>query len=316
MVAIDPSNNSAYLTEDRIDSCFYRFVPDSMSEPFVGRLQAMKVVGQDGFNTLLMAEGEVIDIEWVDLTTPDPDDDGVRDEAQELGAALIIRGEGIWFFEGQVYICATAGGPLGKGQIFRLIDGDNPTLEVIAVSTDASVLNNPDNITVAPWGELFLVENGDVDNYIRWINAAGEVCDFGRNVLSSSEMTGVCFSPDGAAMFVNIQENGITLVITGPFPGTSPGDGDGDTEGDGDGDPGDGDGDTGGNTDTEGNESTDAGAGTDTTADAGLDNGSSGTGCSCSTNEAEPLQGAALAAFGLAFIAVCTGGRDRTDSCV
>jgi MYXO-CTERM domain-containing protein len=300
-VAIDPSNHHAYLTEDLVDSCLYRFVPDDMSEPFVGRLQAMKVVGETNYNTLLMGEGEILDIEWVDLTMPDPDDDSLREEAQALGAALIIRGEGIWFFEGQVYICATAGGPLGKGQIFRLIDGDNPTLEVIAVSTDASVLDNPDNITVAPWGEVFLVENGDVDNHIRWINAAGEICDFGRNALSSAEMTGVCFSPDGAAMFVNIQDNGITLVITGPFPGTSPGDGDGDGDaGDGDGDAGDGDGDTGGNTDT------DTGDGTDTSGDAGLDNGGGNAGCSCSTNDSDHPGGAAAvtvaAALGLRAI--------------
>jgi secreted PhoX family phosphatase len=306
-VAIDPSNHYAYLTEDRLNSCMYRFVPNTMDEPFVGRLQAMRVVGQSGFNTLLMGAGEILDVEWVDLATPDPDDDSLREEAQTLGAALIVRGEGIWFFEGQVYICATAGGPLGKGQIFRLIDGDTPTLEVIAVSTDASVLDNPDNITVAPWGEVFLVENGDVDNYIRWINAAGEICDFGRNALSSSEMTGVCFWPDGAAMFVNIQENGLTLVITGPFPGTSPGDGDGDP-GDGDGDPGDGDGDG----DSQGD--TDSGTDSDTSGDAGLDDGNGDPGCSCSTKPTEPLKDA-LAVVGVVALAFCTGGRGQADTC-
>jgi secreted PhoX family phosphatase len=281
-VAIDPSNNYAYLTEDRSDSCLYRFVPDVMSDPFVGRLQAMKVVGQSVYDTSLMDKGEIIDIEWVDLAEPDPVDDTLRQAAQSLGGAQIARGEGIWFFEGQVYICATMGGVLGKGQIFRLIDGDNPTLEVIAVSTNTSVLDNPDNITVAPWGELFLVENGGGDNYIRWLDAAGEICDFGRNALSSSEMAGVCFSPDGAAMFVNIQDNGLTLVITGPFPGTTPDDDGGESPGDEQAESDDGEGE--GDGDGDGDET--------------IEN-SAQTSCSCSTNPEQPLKAATLAAVGL-----------------
>jgi secreted PhoX family phosphatase len=274
-VAIDPSNYYAYLTEDRIDSCLYRFVPNDMAEPFVGKLQALKIVGEDNFNTTLMADGEVLDVEWVDIYEPDPDDDTVRDEAQSQGAAIIVRGEGIWFFAGQVYICATFGGPIAKGQILRLIDGDSPTLESVVSSTDATVLDNPDNITVSPGGEVFMVEDGDTDQYIRFIDEAGQICDFARNALSESEMAGVCFSPAGDAMFVNIQENGLTLVITGPFDGDSSGDGDGD----GDGDSGDGDGDsgeTGGDTGT--------GAGAETGGDLGLEDGD---GCSCSTREPE-----------------------------
>ena len=38
-----------------------------------------------------------------------------------------------------------------------------------------------------------------------------------KNGLSRSEIAGVCFSPDGRAMFVNLQTDGITLAITGPF---------------------------------------------------------------------------------------------------
>jgi uncharacterized protein len=231
-VCIDPSNNYAYLTEDRTDSCLYRFVPAVMSEPFVGQLQALKVVGRDRYDTTAMSEGEVLEVEWVNLMNPEPIDDTLRDEAQSAGAALIVRGEGIWFFEGQVYICSTSGGSIGKGQIFRLIDqinqisGDSPTLELVVASTEANLLDYPDNITVAPWGEVYLAENGSGDNYIRWINSAGEICDFGRNALSTSELTGVCFSPSGDAMFLNIQDNGLTLVVTGPFLEPAPGNGD------------------------------------------------------------------------------------------
>ena len=41
------------------------------------------------------------------------------------------------------------------------------------------------------------------------------------NAHTPSELAGVCFSPDGAVMFVNIQDRGLTLAITGPWPETS-----------------------------------------------------------------------------------------------
>jgi secreted PhoX family phosphatase len=37
------------------------------------------------------------------------------------------------------------------------------------------------------------------------------------NPYTSSELAGVCFSPDGNTMFVNIQYPGKTLAITGDW---------------------------------------------------------------------------------------------------
>ena len=74
------------------------------------------------------------------------------------------------------------------------------------------------SITVAPWGELFLAEDGNGDNFVRVVDAGGGVTPFARTALSSSELCGVCFAPDGRAMFVNLQGDGLTLVVTGPFP--------------------------------------------------------------------------------------------------
>lgn len=213
--AVDPRTNITYLTEDRPDSCLYRFVPDAMDEPFVGKLQALAVVDRLNFSTSQMEVGDVLDIEWVDIDDPDPVGDTLRYEAQQKGAALILRGEGMWWFEGQLFVSATIGGPLGKGQIFRLIERERSTLELLVRSDDLAVLDMPDNITVTPWGELVVVEDGPAANSIRWLNAEGQLSEFGRTALS--ELTGVCFSPDGRAMFVNIQVAGLTLVITGPF---------------------------------------------------------------------------------------------------
>ena len=216
--AVDPGTRRAYLTEDREDSAFYRFVPHDPAQPFAGQLQALRVVGHPRFDTNLMKTGESHEIDWVDIPEPNPADDSVRFQAFERGAARFVRGEGLWLDGTDLYCCATAGGPIGRGQIFRIRHaGTSMRLTLLVQTTDTSVLDMPDNITVAPDGQLFVAEDGLGGNFIRRISATGEVSDFARNALSYSEFAGPCFSPDGSTMFVNIQHNGLTLAIRGPF---------------------------------------------------------------------------------------------------
>jgi hypothetical protein len=76
----------------------------------------------------------------------------------------------------------------------------------------------PDNITLAPWGELFLAEDSVLgQQHLRVLSRDGRVSDFGRNALSLSELAGVCFSPDGKTLFLNIYGDGLTLAVRGPF---------------------------------------------------------------------------------------------------
>jgi hypothetical protein len=215
---VDPSTRIAYLTEDRKDGCLYRFLPSSEADPFVGKLQALAVAGRKGFEASSdMTPGEPLSITWVDLADPDSASDTLREEARSKGAATISRGEGTWFHEGMVYVCSTNGGPVAGGQILRLTTGASPSLELVAQSTDRDVLDMPDNITVAPWGEIVMAEDNGRSPHIRGLTRAGQVYDLARNAVSDSEFCGVCFSPDGKAMFVNIQEDGLTLAITGPL---------------------------------------------------------------------------------------------------
>jgi len=217
--SVDPATHVCYLTEDRGDGCLYRFVPLDPCAPFVGRLQALRVVGQDGAVTSDWATGETATVDWVDIDDPNPVDDTVRVEAAGKGAALFRRGEGIWFHDGQVWFTSTSGGPAGSGQVFRLTDGvDGGVLELVTQSEDSNVLDFPDNITIAPWGQLFMCEDGSGANFIRVLTDEGEVRPFARNRASGSELAGVCFSPDGTVLFVNLQLDGLTLAITGPFP--------------------------------------------------------------------------------------------------
>jgi len=166
-----------------------------------------------------MTLGQSIPVTWVDVDQVDPVEDTIRDEVYLKGGARLVRGEGIWFSDGAVYICSTSGGPVLGGQIFRLDPGDEQdTLTLIAVSTDRSVLDMPDNITMAPWGDLFMAEDGDGAQFVRGLTPEGEIFDFARNALSENEIAGVCFAPDGSCMLLNLHKEGLTLVITGSFP--------------------------------------------------------------------------------------------------
>ena len=293
---VDPATSVAYLTEDRGDSCLYRFVPASPEDPFTGTLQALVIEGAPGFATTEMAVGEVAPVAWVDIDEPDPAGDTLRVEAQGKGAAIFVRGEGIWFHEGAVYVCSTSGGPAGAGQIFRLVDGDEPTLELLARSEDKAVLEKPDNICVASWGDVYMAEDGDEDNFIRVLTPRGEVFDFARNAMSTSELAGVCFSPDERALFVNIQSDGLTVVITGPFPGVEepePETSGGETSGGGE----TGGGESGGGGEESSGASASAGSGGDDGGSDGASGGGEvdGEGCGCSAQEGSPGLAAALA---------------------
>jgi len=219
-VAIDPRGNVAYLTEDRSDSCLYRFVPDDPAVPFTGRLQALGIAGQPGFSTASgLTVGTMLDLTWIDLANPDPTSDTLRQTAVNAGAAIIRRGEGITRDGTRFYISATSGGDVNLGQIFALDPTDDGgTLTLVAESTGASMLNGPDNLTMAPWGDLIVAEDSlsGSTRYLRGLTTAGEFYDIARTTLG--ELSGVCLSPDGRALFVNIQNTGQTIVITGPFP--------------------------------------------------------------------------------------------------
>jgi secreted PhoX family phosphatase len=220
--ATDFTTRITYHTEDNGESAFYRTVPDDPNaEPgpnYTGTYQALKRVGVDGYATDDMTTGQMFDCEWVDVDDPTAASQSTRSQAFDRGAMSFVRGEGLWIHtDGGIYICSTSGGSTGRGQIFRLIDGATPTLECLISGTGAE-FDGPDNIVVAPWGEIFCQEDGSGTQFVRVLTQSGELFDFARNARSTDEFAGGCFSPDGKAMFLNMQGDGITLVITGPFP--------------------------------------------------------------------------------------------------
>lgn len=239
-IAVDPASGAIYQTEDRADGLLYRFLPNEKENPAAGgRLQALAVAGEPNFDTRnwleqRVAVGDLLAVEWVDLEEPESPLDDLRFQGASKGAALFSRGEGMWTGEDGIYIACTSGGRQvdeavgGRGQIWRYVpspregradEGAEPgTLELIFEPNDVAVLDKADNLTVAPWGDLLLCEDGDSDvDYIVGLHPSGSSYKLARNVLDQSEFAGATFSPDGTTLFVNYQFSGRTFAITGPW---------------------------------------------------------------------------------------------------
>jgi len=226
-VVVDPNTGIVYQTEDRHDGLIYRYIPEEPGNLHAGgRLQALVVVDQPSLDTRnwegrTMEVGASVAVTWIDVTDIDAPDDDLRFRGFADGAARFARGEGMWWGEDECYFACTNGGPKRFGQIFRLRPAvgpdENDQLELFAESPDKTVLHACDNLTVAPWGDVILCEDNGERNYIRIINQQGQIYDFGLNRSSTSEFAGLVFSPSGKTLFVNIQENGDTLAITGDW---------------------------------------------------------------------------------------------------
>lgn len=214
---IDPSTRIAYLSEDRSDSCLYRFLPHHPDDAFTGKLQAMRIVGHDGLDTHLgMPKDQKLKVDWVDIDRPDPIDDSVRKQAHAKGAAKIRRGEGLALHQGTLYLVATTGGKAGVGQIFALsTQGEEQHLSLVCESPREEALDCPDNLTLTPWGDIWVAEDGSGDQFLRGITPQGHVYDIARNAAGRGELTGVCLSPDARTLFVNLQREGLTFAIRG-----------------------------------------------------------------------------------------------------
>ena len=119
----------------------------------------------------------------------------------------------------------TNGGQKRKGQVWRYFpstaegtsgEKNNPgKLELFIEPNDGELVENCDNVTLAPWGDLIICEDGRSPQYLVGVTPQGNTYRFARTTLA--EFAGACFSPDGGTMFVNILTPGMTLAIVGPW---------------------------------------------------------------------------------------------------
>jgi secreted PhoX family phosphatase len=228
----------AYLTEDADTpfGCFYRFTPRRPhggvgSLHRGGQLAAMRVRGLETDLSIVQEPGTVFRVRWIAVPNVDPgeDDTPVREQVLALGATPIQKCEGCWTgTDGSVwFVCSYGGGPDAEdeedrsaaahaGQIWRY-DPSKETIELVVVFPVGVPHDGPDNITVSPHGFALACNDGEDDQWLMGINDEGAVFPFAFNQLNDSEFAGATFSPDGDTLFVNIQEPGMTLAITGPW---------------------------------------------------------------------------------------------------
>ena len=256
--ATDQRTGIVYETEDPGSgrgAGFYRYIPNDPEDLTAGgQLQILGIRGMPQYDA---RDGETVGrelpVRWITVPEPDPEyvnDDDPRstfNQGSQRGAAKFNRLEGCWYEGGSTYFVSTSGGDAkngdvnsdgyaeGYGQVWEYRPGrGDGTLILHYESPGLEALDSPDNMTVTPRGGILLAEddasdsNGEDINRLIGITSAGKAFVFAQNVFSDTEMAGVCFSPDGEWLFVNLYGDstgtpadhageGMTCAITGPW---------------------------------------------------------------------------------------------------
>ena len=221
-IAVDPKTSIAYQTEDRYEGLFYKFIPKVKKEyDKGGKLQAMIIKNMITNDTRNWEKDNFVinqkyEIDWIDLEDTQNLKDDLRQRGAKMGAAIFARGEGMWYDDNMVYFTCTKGGSKKLGQIWK-INTSNNTLEMIFESKNSDVMKMCDNMTIAPWGDVIICEDGKGADRIVGLKPNGTTYIIAENILNSSEFAGVTFSPDGTILFVNIYRPAMTIAITGPW---------------------------------------------------------------------------------------------------
>ena len=226
-VAFHPKLNYVYQTEDREDGLFYRFIPDVRTKlDKGGKLQGLSLANYRGPDCRNWKNddfkiGQSHKVRWITLDDVTSPDDDLRIRGRTKGCAIFARGEGMWSFGNYVYFTCTSGGKSKLGQIWRYkhlfnsrFDGE---LELFYESKSKDILKNPDNITISPWGDLIVSEDGKGHDRLIGIKPNGESYLLAENIFNKSEFAGAVFSPNGKTLFVNIYDPTMTIAIEGPW---------------------------------------------------------------------------------------------------
>ncbi|USD41357.1 DUF839 domain-containing protein [Vibrio sp. SCSIO 43135] len=206
-IAVD-DNLDIYLTEDRSDGGFYKYVSSDKSRD--------KPDLHNG--TLYIASKSGNRISWE--IVPDPSATSLETRYQVNSSEPFNGGEGI-AYEDRTINFVTKGD--NKVWAYNI---DSQEIEVIYNAADYSnpVLTGVDNVAIAPNGNLLVAEDGG-NLQLVLLSSSGEPYPIIQLIgHDQSEITGPAFSPDGNKLYFSSQDGtsgepdgGITFEITGNF---------------------------------------------------------------------------------------------------
>lgn len=225
-----------------------------LHDPGLGTLAAMAILLDDGsvlpdVAHLTSAQlGRPFRVRWVEVPDRDARSTAVR---EQLAEGQVTRGrkfEGVWGTEEGVYVVNSYAFEKGEDLPAQAVphsgmvwfhDYRRETIELVnyfpyqayaeAETAEPAypdlTFDGPDNVTVTPWGSLVLAEDGVGASHVLSAVPGGPTCALARNMVDIgepgspeySEFTGPTFSADGRVLYVNIQDPGLTLAITGPW---------------------------------------------------------------------------------------------------
>ncbi|MBI5088269.1 MAG: DUF839 domain-containing protein, partial [Actinobacteria bacterium] len=240
-VAIDPSNSTAYITEDASGGLVYKFVPTDTSQQFGslgngGTLYAMKVPGYNDFgalSTALAIGASVSGVTWVQAANPDVP----SLNASFTPSTVVTRGtklEGCFFADGVLWFAQSYSSGSNDGAVFKY-DPTTSTITLVTkippggttvtltdgVTTQNHLLLDPDNLFATPYGGAVWSQDGGTNQYVVCLSPDGSFFPIAKNP-TGGEWAGAHFSPDGTWLFANQQSRSMTLAITGPWVAAPP----------------------------------------------------------------------------------------------
>ncbi|HEX2314605.1 MAG TPA: alkaline phosphatase PhoX [Thermomonospora sp.] len=207
--AADPVRRVIYLTEDKSDGGFYRFIPTTWGDLSSGTLQV-----------LTAGTGTSGSFGWANVPDPDGSPTPTRDQVANM--KIFNGGEGCHYADDRVWITTKGDNRVWQfnlvGNTYELAYDDN------LVTTGTAPLTGVDNITGSSFGDLYVAEDGG-NMEICMITPDDKISVFLRiNGQSSSEICGPAFNPAGNRLYFSSQRGtsgsssgGITYCVTGPF---------------------------------------------------------------------------------------------------
>ncbi|SNS71370.1 hypothetical protein SAMN05421812_101519 [Asanoa hainanensis] len=255
-LAIGTDKASIYLSEDASEpnGLFYRWTaprgvklgPGVLTRlaPNAGTLAAMQIIMDDGsvlpdVAYLTSAQlGRPFPVRWIEVPERDAQTKPVREQFADGQVTRGKKFEGVWATDEGVYVVNSYAWEEGDlpadaaphdGMVW-FYNFRNQTIQLVTyfphqASTEAGsapkytdlTFDGPDNVTVTPWGSLVLAEDGEGASHVLSSFPGGPTYAIARNELNDSEFCGPTFTADGKVLFVNMQDPGLTLAITGPW---------------------------------------------------------------------------------------------------